>query len=90
MERQADHAVISAHTSRVLNGQEAMTLADKLRPHVTAIQSAAAAGDHGAQQVVTLYQMHVRCPADPGAPALCEAAFDEWITRRNQTEEKTP
>lgn len=56
-----------------------MTLADKLRPHVKDIKQAALAGDGAAQNIITLYQMHVACPADPGAPALCEAAFDEWM-----------
>jgi hypothetical protein len=55
------------------------SLADKLRPQVLAIKDAAAAGDKGAQNIIKLYQMHVRCPSDPGAPALCEAAFDEWV-----------
>lgn len=55
-----------------------MTLADKLKPYVAVIEAAAAAGDLGAKQIITLYQMHVRQPSDPGAPALCEAAFNDW------------
>lgn len=58
-----------------------MTLADKLRPHVPAIELAASHGDAGAREIITLYQMHCACPSDPGAPALCEAAFDNWIKR---------
>lgn len=57
-------------------------LANKLRPSVAALKEAAAKGDKRAQRVISLYQMHVACPADPGAPALCEAAFDEWQQAR--------
>ncbi len=56
-----------------------MSLADTLRPHVQAIQSAAKNGDMKAQQIINLYGMHCRCPSDPGAPALCQAAFDDWM-----------
>ena len=55
-----------------------MTLADKLKPHVPAIQRDAANGNARAMEIINLYKMHCACPADPGAPALCEAAFDEW------------
>lgn len=56
-----------------------MTLADKIRPHVSRIIAAAENGDGKAQQIINLYQMHVASPADPGAPALCKAAFHEWM-----------
>ena len=56
-----------------------MSLADKLRPHVPEIQSQARGGNEKAARIIDLYQMHVACPSDPGAPALCEAAFDEWM-----------
>ena len=55
-----------------------MTLADKLRPHVADLQAAARKGDATAKQVISLYQMHLRCPSDPAAPALCEVTFDDW------------
>lgn len=57
-------------------------LADRLRPHVPEIQSAAEQGDRGAQQIISLYEMHRRCPSDPGAPALCAAALDNWLSSR--------
>lgn len=54
-------------------------LTEKLRPHVARIVTAASDGDEKAQQVINLYQMHVRSPQDPGARALCEATFDDWV-----------
>jgi hypothetical protein len=57
-------------------------LASTLRPFVDQIKAAAAKGDRQATQIINLYQMHVRCPGDPGAPALCRAAFDEWNKRK--------
>lgn len=60
-----------------------MTLASRLKPHVATIEAAAAAGDQGAKQIIDLYQMHVRLPSDPGAPALCAAAFDDWLRKRS-------
>lgn len=65
-----------------------MVLADKLRPHVAAIQMAASGGDAKAQQIVSLYKMHCACPNDPGAPALCEATFDDWMKERTARLEK--
>ncbi len=56
-----------------------MTLADKLRPHVKDIIAAADDGDKKAAEIISLYRMHQSCPRDPGAPALCEAAFMEWL-----------
>lgn len=57
-------------------------LTEKLRPHVADLQNAAAAGDAGAQRVINLYRLFVACPADPGAPALCETVFDDWMAAR--------
>lgn len=57
-------------------------LTEKLRPHVRAIQDAAIAGDAKAKQVIDLYMLHVAQPSDPGAPALCHAAFDDWQRSR--------
>ncbi len=56
-----------------------MTLADKLKPYVPAIIDAADSGNAGARQIIQLYRLHCACPSDPGAPALCEAALDDWI-----------
>lgn len=58
------------------------TLADRLRPHVPAIVADAKAGDGRATQIITLYEMHRACPSDPGAPALCEATFEDWLKER--------
>lgn len=58
------------------------TLADKLRPYVLAIQADAAKGNKAASETVSLYMMHCSCPSDPGAPALCEAAFGQWMKDR--------
>lgn len=59
-----------------------MTLADKIRPYVEDIKKDAADGDQLATEIIHLYQMHVRCPQDPGAHALCEATFDDWLKKR--------
>lgn len=56
----------------------APTLADKLRPYVPAIVDDAQNGNTNAQQIIALYRMHCDCPSDPGAPALCEAFFEDW------------
>jgi len=61
-----------------------MSLADKLRLYVDELRADAKRGDQVAERVVTLYRMHCSCPSDPGAPALCEAAFDEWKSNRNR------
>ena len=55
-----------------------MTLSDKIKPFVQRIIDDANKGNAEAQQIITLHRMHVSCPSDPAAPALCEAAFDEW------------
>lgn len=55
-----------------------MTLADKIRDYVPSIQKDAANGCESARQIINLYKMHCACPGDPAAPALCEAAFNEW------------
>lgn len=60
-----------------------MALADKIKPYRDELISAHNAGDESATQVIKLYQMHCASPSDPGAPALCEAAFDEWLEARN-------
>lgn len=60
-------------------------LTEKLRPHVDAIKRGAEGGDARAREVITLYRMHCDCPSDPGAFALCGAAFDEWLNRHEQT-----
>jgi hypothetical protein len=57
-------------------------LTAKLRPHVDALKADAAAGDKDAQGVIRWYQMHCRCPGDPGAPVICEKAFEAWQQRR--------
>jgi hypothetical protein len=53
-------------------------LTEKLRPHVLQILADAERGNRKAQQIIDLHRMHCACPGDPGAPALCEAAFDDW------------
>jgi hypothetical protein len=58
-------------------------LDDLIRPHVPAIVSAARAGDRDAQEIMNLYQLHVTCPEDPGAPTLCRAVFDSWIEKND-------
>lgn len=61
-----------------------MTLADKLRPFVNELKEGAKNGNSYADQVIALYQMHCACPSDPGAPALCEEAFDRWKSDRDR------
>lgn len=57
-------------------------LTELLRPHVAALKIAASNNDVLAKNVITLYQMYIDCQRDPGAPALCRAAFDQWIVER--------
>ena len=59
-----------------------MTLADKLRPYVDDIIADAEDGDKCAVQIIQLYRMHYVSPNDPGAPALCEAFFADWLKER--------
>lgn len=54
-------------------------LADDLRPHVAEIVDAAASGNALAQSIIDTYRMHCASPGDPGAPALCQAYFTEWL-----------
>lgn len=56
-----------------------MTLAEKLKPYVSQIIASAAKGNGKAQMVISLYNMHRACPSDPGAPALCEMMFRDWL-----------
>lgn len=62
-------------------------LTERLQPFVAAIEAAAAIGDSHARQIIKLYQLHVKCPADPGAYGLCQAAFDQWLADHHP---KTP
>lgn len=57
-------------------------LTEKLRPHVQDIKDAAEKGDSTAQRIINLYRLHQDCPSDPGAPALCEQVFDDWMKDR--------
>lgn len=59
-------------------------LTELLRPHVGALKAAADGGDGLARNVITLYEMHRACPSDPGAPALCEATFSDWLRARRE------
>ena len=61
-----------------------MTLTEKLRPWVERLLEAAGNGDAGATQVIELYRLYCDCPTDPGAPALCNAAFDDWLRARGE------
>lgn len=54
-------------------------LSETIRPHVAAIESSASHGNKKALMIISLYQMHVKCPNDPGAAGLCQAAFDDWM-----------
>lgn len=57
-------------------------LTERLRPYVDELNAARDAGDQMAISVVSLYHLYVACPRDLGAPALCEAAFNDWLKRR--------
>lgn len=59
-------------------------LTERLRPYADQLKAASAAGDAGAKQVITLYNMHCDCPNDPGAYVLCDATFDDWLVIRNK------
>lgn len=65
-----------------------MDITSRLKPHVADIVADAAGDDERlsrmAQQIISLHRMHVSCPRDPGAPALCEAAFNEWVAARGR------
>lgn len=58
------------------------SLNDLLRPHVGKIMADAANGNETAKNIIALHRMYVTCSSDPGAPALCRAAFDEWLGRQ--------
>lgn len=60
------------------------SLAEKLKPHVSAIVAAHEGGDKSATHIIKLYEMHRTCPSDPAAPVLCEAVFDDWMKSRQQ------
>jgi len=60
------------------------TLADRLKPFVSEI---AAEGDTLAQHIINLYRMFCACQSDPGAPALCEATFEDWLKTRQDLQE---
>lgn len=62
-----------------------MSLADELRPYVEELKADKAAGNQKAKQVISLYQMHVACPQDPVAPALCKTAFEDWKKAKEPT-----
>jgi hypothetical protein len=55
------------------------TIAQKLKPHVKAIEASASGGCQKAVEIIELYEMHRKSPSDPAAPALCEAVFDDWM-----------
>lgn len=59
-----------------------MDITSRLRPYVSDIIASANGGNATAAQIISLHKMHVACPQDPGAPALCEAAFDDWLRNR--------
>lgn len=59
-------------------------LTEKLRPHASDIKAAAYAGDAKAIEIIKLHRMWCDVPHDHAAPALCEAAFDEWINKRSR------
>lgn len=58
------------------------SITDRIRPYVDRIIRAAARGNVKASRVVELHRMHVKCPSDPGAEGLCEAAFDDWLSEQ--------
>lgn len=60
-------------------------ITDKLRPHVDAIKKSASLGNEKAQAIINLYTLHCACPSDPGAPALCEVAFNDWMRAKINT-----
>ena len=63
-----------------------MDITTKLKPHVKEIQADVTGDDvelkKHAAAIINLHGLHVKCPGDPAAPALCEAAFDEWKAAR--------
>lgn len=65
-----------------------MNLNDQIAPHAEAIKRDATAGNTAAKNIIALHRMWVACPSDPGAPALCEAAFKDWLKRAREYEER--
>lgn len=63
-------------------------LTELLRPHVAELIRSSAAGNKKARDVITWYEMHRKCPHDPGAPVVCEAAFKDWM--KSQHPKKGP
>lgn len=64
-------------------------ITDLLRPHVADLKADLDANNATVRQyaeaVISLHRMHVSFPSDPGAPALCEAAFEKWQQARAET-----
>lgn len=71
-----------------------MNITETLRPHVPAISEDLRSHDDQlrkhAAAIVNLHRMHVDCPGDPTAPALCESAFLGWMKRRAELKLDTP
>ena len=58
------------------------SLQEKLTPHVGAIRESAKNGNKNAQQIISLYNIYVKCP-EPGAKTLCECYFEDWLKEGN-------
>lgn len=56
-------------------------LQEKLTPYVGELRKSASEGNKNAQQVISLYNMYVRCP-EQGSATLCECFFTDWLKER--------
>ncbi|WP_276122679.1 hypothetical protein [Pararhizobium qamdonense] len=56
----------------------------KIKPYVDELDEAVEAGDATAIRIRKLYIAHVADPSDLEAPALCDAALDEWLKARTK------
>lgn len=59
-----------------------------MTPDGKEILKQAESGDELACRIVKLHAMHHRCPQDPGAAGLFNAALKEWRQREQQKKEK--
>ncbi len=58
-------------------------LQELLTPYVGELRKSAADGNSNAKEVITLYNMYVRCP-EAGAASLCESFFQDWLKEQKK------
>ncbi len=54
-------------------------LSDTLKPYVKELMVSYDKDNENAIGVIKWYEMHRRCPGDPGAPVVCLEFFNAWL-----------